>query len=274
MNPSEQSSYLYGQYDEALGEQLKANPSQYVLPDLNKNSSQQNAQVVQKVDSEYLLRDFRNQSKKNPIISRDAPNRPFLTGTPVNAKDNRAQIEYLDNSIVVPQIIDGKVYFTTHGKADARTAVEGSVSNPNLATANASASGTFQPVNLQKVKFSFAQLVRLLGTCQRLERILTAQSVEPNLLSTRTAHSSASVTGKELTDVNTCYEIQSPTVSVTTALGFATPSGNSQSVFTAPTIRSSEDVSTAMEILSSMNKSFQDVRTAVGIDDDKSSMAI
>lgn len=70
-------------------EQLKPITSQYVLQDLNKNSSKQKAQVVQKVDSEYVLRDLRNQADQNQNFSRDAPNRPFLTGTPVNAKEIR-----------------------------------------------------------------------------------------------------------------------------------------------------------------------------------------
>lgn len=228
MNSNEQSKYLFEQYDDALGEQLKPNTSQYVLADLNKNSSKDKALTVQKIDSEYVLRDLRNQADQNQNFSRDAPNRPFLTGTPVNAKEIRSQIESLDNAIVIPQIINGKVFFTTHGDADARTAVEGSTSNPNLNEGN-----TAQPkqegIDLHKMKFTFAQLISLLGpsTCQRLERefikknklsdaemaqlrtaresvselalsqktarssetIRTAQGVEPNLLSTRTANS-------------------------------------------------------------------------------------
>lgn len=86
---NEQSKYLFDQYEHALGEQLKPNASQYLLADLNGNSSKQKAQLVQKVDSEYLLRDLRNQSEENQSVSRDAPNRPFLIGTPVNARDIR-----------------------------------------------------------------------------------------------------------------------------------------------------------------------------------------
>lgn len=224
MNPNERSKYLCEQYGEALGEQLKPNQSQYVLADLNKNSEK--AQKVEKVDSEYILRELQNQADKDQNYSRDAPNRPFLTGTPVNAKDLRSRIESLDNSIVIPQIINGKVFFTTHGDADARTAVEGSLSNPNLNEGNTGAPKQ-EGIDINKVKFSFAQLVHLLGpsTCARLEREFaknnklseaeqtqlrtaresiselalgtarssettrTAQSVEPNLLSTRTANS-------------------------------------------------------------------------------------
>ncbi|UMM13237.1 hypothetical protein L5515_001617 [Caenorhabditis briggsae] len=226
MNSNERSKYLCDQYGEALGEQLKPNSSQYVLADLNKNTSKDNAKIVQKIDSEYILRDLQNQANKDEVYSRDAPNRPFLTGTPVNAKEIRSRIESLDNVIVVPQIINGKVYFTTHGDADARTAVEGSTSNPNLNEGNASGPKQ-EGIDITKVKFTFGQLVTLLGpeTCQRLEREFaknnklsdaemnqlrtaresvselalgtarstestrTAQSVEPNLLSTRTANS-------------------------------------------------------------------------------------
>ncbi|CAO4361825.1 unnamed protein product [Caenorhabditis nigoni] len=226
MNSNERSKYLCDQYGEALGEQLKPNNSQYVLADLNKNSSKDNAKIVQKIDSEYILRDLQNQANKDQVYSRDAPNRPFLTGTPVNAKEIRSRIESLDNAIVVPQIINGKVYFTTHGDADARTAVEGSTSNPNLNEGNTSGPKQ-EGIDITKVKFTFGQLVTLLGpeTCQRLEREFaknnklsdaemnqlrtaresvselalgtarstestrTAQSVEPNLLSTRTANS-------------------------------------------------------------------------------------
>uniref|UniRef100_A0A1I7T194 CUT domain-containing protein n=1 Tax=Caenorhabditis tropicalis TaxID=1561998 RepID=A0A1I7T194_9PELO len=227
MNSNEQSKYLYQQYDDALGEQLKPNTSQYVLADLNKNSSKDKALTVQKNDSEYVLRDLRNQADQNQSFCRDAPNRPFLTGTPVNAKEIRSQIESLDNAIVIPQIIDGKVYFTTHGDGDARTAVEGSTSNPNLNEGKTEKTLKQEGIDLSKMKFTFPQLVRLLGTstCQRLEREFvknnrlsefemnqlrtaresiselalvtgrssettrTAQSVEPNLLSTRTANS-------------------------------------------------------------------------------------
>ncbi|PIC51779.1 hypothetical protein B9Z55_002152 [Caenorhabditis nigoni] len=194
-------------------EQLKPNNSQYVLADLNKNSSKDNAKIVQKIDSEYILRDLQNQANKDQVYSRDAPNRP-------------SRIESLDNAIVVPQIINGKVYFTTHGDADARTAVEGSTSNPNLNEGNTNGPKQ-EGIDITKVKFTFGQLVTLLGpeTCQRLEREFaknnklsdaemnqlrtaresvselalgtarstestrTAQSVEPNLLSTRTANS-------------------------------------------------------------------------------------
>lgn len=225
MNPNQQSNYLYEKYDEALGEQLKPNNSQYVLADLNKNSSKDKALTMKKIDSEYVLRDLRNQADQNQNFSRDAPNRPFLTGTPVNAKEIRAQIESLDNAIVIPQIINGKVFFTTHGDADARTAVEGSASNPNLNESNTGAPSQ-EGIDIKKVKFTFSQLVSLLGpsTCNRLEREFakknalsdaelsqirtaresiselalatahssettrTAQSVEPNLLSTRTAN--------------------------------------------------------------------------------------
>ncbi|CAI2350065.1 unnamed protein product [Caenorhabditis sp. 36 PRJEB53466] len=226
MNPNEQSKYLMDQYGDALGEQLKPNASQYVLAELNRNSSSQKAQIMQKTDSEYVLRDLRNQAAEEQHVSRDAPHRPFLIGTPVNAKAIRAQIESLDSAIVVPQIIDGKVYFTTHGDADARTAVEGSASNPNLNEGSTTGPPS-KGIDLHKVKFTFGQLIKLLGpaTCQRLERefakqnrlseaelshlrtaresvselalatgrssgtVRTAQSVEPNLLSTRTANS-------------------------------------------------------------------------------------
>lgn len=399
MNPNERSKYLFQQYDDALGEQLKPNNSQYVLADLNKNSSKDKALTVQKIDSEYVLRDLRNQADQNQNVCRDAPNRPFLTGTPVNAKEIRSQIESLDNAIVIPQIINGKVYFTTHGDADARTAVEGSTSNPNL---NEGASGVPAPqgIDLHKMKFTFAQLVSLLGTstCQRLEReyakrnllsdaemtqlrtaresiselalatghstdtVRTAQSVEPNLLSTRTANSvepnllsvysarspgvftknsgiltaqspepallsvrtanslepnllsvrsakdlttmsqlkaqspglltaqtrepnllsvrtalsssNTSLNDGESRDVMTALEIQSPTTGVLTARSIASPSGSTQSVFTATeieSIRSSQDVATAVEILSDLSRSSQDVRTALEIPDNQGS---
>ncbi|EGT39612.1 hypothetical protein CAEBREN_10266 [Caenorhabditis brenneri] len=386
MNPNERSNYLFQQYDDALGEQLKPNNSQYVLAELNKNSSKDKALTVQKNDSEYVLRDLRNQADQNQNFCRDAPNRPFLTGTPVNAKEIRSQIESLDNAIVIPQIINGKVYFTTHGDADARTAVEGSTSNPNL---NEGASGvpTQQGIDLHKMKFTFAQLVSLLGTstCQRLEReyakrnllsdaemnqlrtaresiselalatghstdtvrtansvepnllsvysarspgvftkndgiltaqspepallsvrtanslepnllsvrsardlttmsqlkaqspgLLTAQSGEPNLLSVRTAlsTSNSSLNDGESRDVMTALEIQSPTTGVLTAKSIATPSGSTQSVFTAneiESIRSSQDVVTAVEILSDLSRSSQDVRTALEISDNHGS---
>lgn len=129
-----------------------------------------------------------------------------------------AQLDSLDNAIVTPQIINGKVYFPTHTEADTRTAVEGSASNPNLNEGHTAGAPQPHGVDLHKVKFSFAQLVKLLGpsTCQRLERefvkqnqlseaelnqlrtaresisldnVRTAQTVEPNLLSTRTAQS-------------------------------------------------------------------------------------
>lgn len=396
MHPNEQSKYLYEQYDNALGEQLKPNTSQYVLADLNKNSSKDKALIVKKIDSEYVLRDLRNQADQNQSYARDAPNRPFLTGTPVNAKEIRAQIESLDNAIVIPQIINGKVYFTTHGDADARTAVEGSTSNPNLNEGSDSVAPQ-QGVDLQEMKFTFPQLVSLLGqsTCQRLERefakrnqlsevqstqlrtaresisqlavntahstetcrtaqtaepnllstrtansvepnllsvysarspgvftqndgILTAQSPEPNLLSTRTANSlepnllstrsakdlttmsqlkarspgittaqsvrtalsssNTSLAGGESKDVMTALEIQSPTTGVLTAKSIASPSGSTQSVLTAQeieSIRSSQDVRTAVEILTDMSRSSQDVRTAIEISDNSNSqMAI
>lgn len=222
MNPNERSKYLCDQYGQALEEQLDQKKSQYVLADLNKNPPDAKSQSVKKIDSEYIFRELQNQANKDQTYSRDAPDRPFLTGTPVNAKDIRAKIESFDNAIVIPQIINGQVFFTTHGDADTHTAVDGSTSNPNLSDGGAS-----KGVDLHKVKFTFAQLGTLLGpvTCQRLERefaknnklsdaemaqlrtacesgsemslatgrssetIRTAQSVEPNLLSTRTANS-------------------------------------------------------------------------------------
>ncbi|KAF1770659.1 hypothetical protein GCK72_002480 [Caenorhabditis remanei] len=225
MNPNERSKYLCDQYGQVLGEQLDQRKSQYVLADLNKNPADAKSQSVKKIDSEYILRDLQNQANKDQTYSRDAPDRPFLTGTPINAKDIRAKIESFDNAIVIPQIINGQVFFTTHGDADTHTAVDGSTSNPNLSEGNSV--GATKGVDLHKVKFTFAQLVTLLGpvTCQRLERefaknnklsdaemaqlrtacesgsemslatgrssetLRTAQSVEPNLLSTRTANS-------------------------------------------------------------------------------------
>lgn len=222
---NERSDYLCDQYGAALGEQLKSKSSQYVLADMTKNNSNDKAQI-RKVDSEYVLRELQNQADKDQSYSRDAPDRPFLMGTPVSAKVLRTQIESLDNAIVIPHIYNGKVYFTTHGEADARTAVEGSISNPNLNEGNAGAPKQ-EGIDLHKVKFTFAQLVGLLGsaTCQRLERefakklklseteinqlrtaresiselalatarstesVRTANSLEPNLLSTRTANS-------------------------------------------------------------------------------------
>lgn len=89
--------------------------------------------------------------------------------------------------------------------------------------------------------------------------LLTAQSAEPNLLSTRTARSSSntSLIDTESKDVQTCIEIQSPTTGVLTAQSIATPSGSCQSVFTAKeieSIRSSQDVLTAVEILTDMRR--------------------
>ncbi|CAB3403829.1 unnamed protein product [Caenorhabditis bovis] len=208
------SAYLIEKYEEALSQNLKGEKSQYVLETLNKKPLEKNAEL-KGVDSEYILRSLQKQAEENPNISRDAPHRPLLVAAPVSAKELRTQIESLDNAVVVPQIVNGKVYFTTHGEADTKTAVEGSTSNPNL---QASGGQLKEGVDLSKVKFTFAQLVQLLGpaTCERLERefakqnklseaeiaqlktaresasstnLLTAQSPEPNLLSTRTANS-------------------------------------------------------------------------------------